>query len=152
MMIIGCTGHRSFQHNPQDMKSKVHSILYKNNPDIIISGMALGFDQLVAEVCVENGFPLLAAIPHENQDALWKKEQKEHYKYLLENCTKIHHVTHGEYSLYKLFKRNKWIVDNSSALLAYWNGRKKGGAFHTVNYATSKNVKIINVFGKVSNS
>ena len=46
------------------------------------------------------------------------------------------------YTPYCMQKRNVFMVDNCSVLIAYLR-EKKGGTFNTVKYATSKNKKII---------
>ena len=38
--------------------------------------------------------------------------------------------------------RNNFLVDNSSLLLAYYDGRKKGGTYYTVNRAKKKGIDI----------
>lgn len=41
-------------------------------------------------------------------------------------------------------KRNRHLVDNSSACISYLT-ENKGGTFYTVNYAKSKGVEVINI-------
>ena len=43
-----------------------------------------------------------------------------------------------------MHKRNRHLVDNSSACISYLT-ENKGGTFYTVNYAKSKGVEVINI-------
>ena len=43
-----------------------------------------------------------------------------------------------------LKKRNRHLVDNSSVCICYLT-ENKGGTFYTVNYANSKQLKIVNI-------
>ncbi len=49
-----------------------------------------------------------------------------------------------EYTKNCMFKRNMFMVDSASVLVAYLN-TDRGGTFQTVNYAKRKNVNIIMV-------
>lgn len=51
----------------------------------------------------------------------------------------LHHDTRG-----CMHKRNRHLVDNSSACISYLT-ENKGGTFYTVNYAKSKGVEVINI-------
>ena len=47
-----------------------------------------------------------------------------------------------EYTPYCMIKRNMYMVDNSSVLVAY-KRRESGGSANTVNYALKNGVKVI---------
>ena len=48
-----------------------------------------------------------------------------------------------EYEKDCMLMRNKFMVDNSDFVIAMWDGRKRGGAYHTLNYAKKLNKQII---------
>lgn len=52
--------------------------------------------------------------------------------------------TSQEYTRGCMHKRNRHLVDNSSACISYLT-ENKGGTFYTVNYAKSKGVEVINI-------
>lgn len=100
----------------------------------VISGMALGWDQAVAEVAIDLKIPVIAAIPFDGQQRRWPQHEQDWYARLLEQCAERHVVSPGVYATWKMFKRNEWMVDNSDALVALWDG-SSGGTANCVNYA-----------------
>ena len=42
-----------------------------------------------------------------------------------------------------MLKRNRHMVNNSSFVIAAWDGRKRGGTYYTVNYAQKLKKEII---------
>lgn len=118
-----------------------------NKPDelTLITGMALGIDQLFAEIAISMQFPFIAAIPCWNQDKMWTIQSKEQYGNILANklCT-IYLVLAEEYTAKCMQIRNQWMVDNCDLLIAVWDGTN-GGTANCIRYATSKNKEIIRI-------
>lgn len=133
--IIGVTGHRKLDHKAEIVKTIVKNKLQQYNADCVVTGMALGFDMLVAEVCVEENIPFVAAIPCEGQTNSWPEDQKERYNNLLKLSWKRKIVCPGPFQIWKLFERNRWIVNRSTHMFSYWNGEDKGGTAATVKEA-----------------
>jgi len=113
-----------------------------------ISGMAIGVDTYAARAVLrlraENpalGITLEAAIPCPSQDKLWSPPQKKEYACLLQNCDKRILVSNS-YSNYCFQKRNEYMVDCSSRVIAVTDGRP-GGTMNTVKYAKAKNKTVI---------
>lgn len=123
------------------VKQELAEYCRKHNIDTIVSGMALGFDQLGAQVAIENGLKLVAAVPVESQDSRWSDEQKEEYRWLLANADKIIIVNDGEYDPYMMQIRNQWMVNNSDSVFALWDG-SEGGTGNCVKYAERRNKPI----------
>ena len=42
--------------------------------------------------------------------------------------------------------RDEFMVNNASSLIAYYDGREKGGTFYTIRKAMAQNISIVNVF------
>jgi hypothetical protein len=42
--------------------------------------------------------------------------------------------------------RDEFMVNNSSKLIGYYDGREKGGTFYTIRKAMVQNIPIVNVF------
>lgn len=115
-----------------------------------ISGMALGVDMFAAEIVInkkKEGQPITleAAIPHKKQAASWSAEHRKRYKNILNCCDKVTFVSKN-YTSYCMMKRNYYMVDNSSKVIAVLDDLT-GGTGKTVLYARSKNVivDIINI-------
>ena len=105
-----------------------------------ISGMAAGIDLLAAKIVLqlredmsEMGIVLEAAIPFPSQFKRWKKETKREYERILLQCDKVHCV-YDVFSLEAYKKRDKYMVDKSSLLIAV-EGKPNGGTARTIAYA-----------------
>jgi len=106
-------------------------------PDMrAISGMALGVDQGAAETCIALGIPFTAAIPFEGQEKKWPWRSQTHYRELLEHASDKVIVCPGDYRPFKLQKRNEWMVDQCTLLVAVWDSTP-GGTANCVRYAES---------------
>lgn len=111
-----------------------------------ISGMALGCDLLFAEAVLAmreeyDDVTLEAAIPCDSQANSWPEEQKERYNAILSSCDTVTFVQH-QYTPGCMLRRNRYMVDNSSVLLACFNG-SSGGTMNTLLYARRQGVKTI---------
>lgn len=106
----------------------------------VISGMALGWDQALAEAAVSLGIPVLAAVPCDGQDATWPQAARKRYRAFLEHSlVRVHVVCPGPYKGWKMQVRNEWMVDRCHYLLALYNGDPEGGTANCVKYAWKKN-------------
>lgn len=153
-MIVGVTGHRKLDGNNfldntnkryQNIFSKTKEIFSELNPEQVITGMALGFDQLVAWVCIELEIPYICAIPHDHhENPKWPEKSKNNYRELIENAVKVEIVSPGKYAKWKMQVRNEYIVDNCDILVAYYLGGF-GGTANCINYAKSEKKEIIYV-------
>jgi len=146
--ILGVTGHRKLEHQKTDIVEAFRQkISGPQKPDVVISGMALGYDTLVVQVCIEEDVPYIAAVPYKGQEKFWRIEDKLEYQRLIKEAWKIKLVSPGGYAAWKLFKRNEWIVDNSTRIVSYWNGLEKGGTYRCLEYAKKKSIpSIVNLY------
>lgn len=144
--IIGVTGHRKLEHDIDVIKTIIKEKLYQYDAGCVVTGMALGFDMLVAEVCIEEKIPFVAAIPCKGQTNAWPSTEKKRYVDLLKRAWKYKIVSPGPFATWKLFERNKWIVNRSTMLLSYWNGKPKGGTANTIMVANNLNRPHENLF------
>ena len=110
-----------------------------------ICGMAIVCDTYFAEavLALRERYPdisLEAAIPCADQANRWNKKQKETYAGLLSRCNSVkifqEHYTNG-----CMQQRNTYMVNQSSALLACYDGRP-GGTMSTLLYAKKEGLDI----------
>ena len=80
-------------------------------------------------------------MPCKDQDKFFNASQKQEYKKALSLADKVVYIS-DEYFDGCMQKRNRYMVDNSSILVAYLYA-KIGGTIYTVNYATKKDKNII---------
>lgn len=142
-MIIGVTGHRKLLHSSEYVKEKFLTVLDSSPVTQIITGVALGFDQIVAECSIEKNIPFIAAVPFNGQENYWPKNQQEHYYGLLQAASEVIIVSPGSFELYKFQVRNEWVVDRCDLLIAYWNGSLKGGTANCLRYAKKIGRKVM---------
>jgi uncharacterized phage-like protein YoqJ len=148
-MIVAGTGHRPeklgtdafsgyLDDNPLRawIKAQTRMHLTQLKPLYVISGMAIGFDQDLAEVCIELCVPFVAAIPFVGQERRWRPEAQAKYHALLAKAHEVVVVSDGTYERWKMLARNQWMVDHCNVLLAAFDGTP-GGTASTVLYANS---------------
>lgn len=151
-LIYAGTGHRPEKLGGHTMEvfeklvRYVNSLLISYNPKKIISGMALGWDMALAQGALNANIPLIAAVPFIGQEIVWRPEQQELYHAILAKAEQVVICSEGGYASIKYQIRDEWMVDNSDALLALWNGDKKGGTFNTVKYAKKIEKPMFNVW------
>ena len=151
-MKVAGTGHRPEKLGgySKDIFNSLVLIAEKSlkslKPTKVISGMALGWDQALAQASINLNIPLIAAIPFTNQDKVWIDSSKTYYKELLSKASEIVNVSNdNDYNIKYMQLRNEWMVDNCDVLLAMFDGTN-GGTANCINYAEQKKKTIINVY------
>jgi len=84
---------------------------------------------------------LEAAIPYERQSESWSEALRKRYARLVADCD-YHTLVQKNYTPDCMMRRNKYIVDNSSILIAAYGG-KPGGTMNTLLYALRRGLEII---------
>lgn len=149
-MILAVTGHRPDKlggwHIPnptfEEVVKRMDVALMALRPEIVITGMSLGVDQWMAELCIENDIPFWAAVPFQGQESVWPDHSKARYHELLAHAAKIHIISPGPYERHKMHIRNRWMVKNCNTLLAVWDG-SSGGTSNCVNTAYELGRKVL---------
>lgn len=111
------------------------------------SGMAQGVDlwssQIVLGLQKENPvLKLHCVLPCKGQDSKWPVSVQERYRSILAQANEIVYVGQ-EYSRDCMLKRNRWLVEHSSILLAVYNGSFRSGTGATVRYALKQSREVI---------
>ena len=111
-----------------------------------ITGMARGVDLYCAEAVLalrkaEEDITLECARPCETQADTWPAAEQERYRSILDRCNYETLVQH-RYDRFCMIRRNRYMVDRSSRLIAVYNGVPKGGTFQTLAYAMKKGLDI----------
>lgn len=149
-MTIAITGHRpnklgnDYTYTSPLFKAityQLQQIINRYEPKRLITGMALGIDQVFAQLAISNNTPFTAAIPCYDQDSNWPNISRSRYSDLINNplCTK-HLVTETYYNNWCMQIRNEWIVNqltNDDKLIAVWDG-SSGGTKNCYDYALNK--------------
>jgi uncharacterized phage-like protein YoqJ len=138
------TGHRSIGLSYRIQIEKLIMMAVNQGVKKFFTGMALGVDQVAAEIFIYHKLKWTAVLPCADQHLLWKPRQQSHYKKLLSQAT-------DQVCLYKNYSpgvmqaRNAWMVRRSDICLAVFNGDPHGiggGTATTFNLAKEKNLLI----------
>lgn len=161
-MIVAATGHRPTKltkgglfkpYSDEQFKALTElakTWLRENDPDQAISGMALGWDQAIAQAATELLIPWWAAVPFHGQESKWPKASQKYYQSLILGAEKMFTITDGAYAPWKMQVRNEWMVNTCDTLLALWDG-SSGGTANCIKYAkTQSRVTIINLWDEWS--
>lgn len=148
------TGHRFYDFSQrefiQERLTSAISEAYDHGIRNFISGFALGIDLMAAQLvqslkCDLPGISLTAAIPFEGQAERYNIYDKRVYRRLLELADKV--IVLSDYYYPRCFlDRDEFMVENASYLIAYYDGREKGGTYYTVKKARARGIPIINVY------
>ena len=89
-------------------------------------------------------------LPTDNrgQSDRWSKEEQAKYDAILRIVDEMV-VLSKQYYNGCLLRRNDYMVNRSSRLIAYFNGNPKGGTFYTVREAKRQGLDIVNLYQSV---
>lgn len=110
-----------------------------------MSGGALGFDQMAAEIVLSlrEKYPwvrLIMVLPFDGQADKWTEAQRRRWLDIIEASDRVVHISHG-YDRGVFYRRNHYLVENADLLLAACDGQP-GGTADTVAYARRHGVRV----------
>ena len=110
-----------------------------------ICGMARGADLYFAEAVIalreqKSDITLEGARPCETQADAWPEEERCRYDMLLNQCNYETLVQH-HYDRGCMMRRNRYMVDRASRIIAVYDGVPKGGTAQTLAYALKKGLE-----------
>lgn len=154
-MIYAGTGHRpprlGLGHAPAD-QIRLRSFVVARFPvdaTRVVSGMAQGLDQALAEAAVLKKVPFTAAVPFEGMDKRWPDEARRRFRSLLDQAAHVVVVSPGGYAHEKFIVRDHWMVDHAEAVLALYDEEEtKSGTGATVRYARKTGKPVTNLWSE----
>ena len=152
------TGHRASKlpwgFNEQDDRCKALKIaifdavesVYDSGIRHYICGMANGCDLYFAEAVLElrqlhSDVTLEATVPYEGQSSGWSDREKARWQRIVD-LADFYTLVSLSYTRDCMQKRNKYMVDNSSVLIAAYNSGS-GGTLNTLLYAIRNGREVI---------
>lgn len=150
------TGHRRILWKDENiLKSVLRTTIGQLADEGIttfVSGGALGFDLMAAEEVLREKekhpqVQLIMAIPCRDQHARWCQRDKKKYEEVLKLADDIY-CLNDKYCTGCMHQRNRFMVEQSSVCVAYFNGRI-GGTAHTLDIAREKGLRLINLVEKL---
>lgn len=120
--------------------------LYLQGRRHFISGMARGADLYFVEAALElkEKYPDLtveAAIPFPGQADRWPEAEQARWRRAVNTCD-LETVVQNNYDRFCMHRRDRYMVDRASAILAVFDGTP-GGTMYTLNYAMSEHLDIL---------
>lgn len=112
-----------------------------------ICGMAQGADLYFGEAVarlrlIHPDLTLEGAVPFPEQCKRWPLSDQRRYYDLLDRCD-METLIQQSYTPQCMHRRNRYMVDHSSRLIALYNGRgERGGTLSTLHYAMEQGVEI----------
>ena len=152
------TGHRPEklpwgldEHDPRCLALKVGLAreldgLYRRGFRHFISGMAMGCDLYFAEAVLDlrercPDVTAEGAVPCPTQAQKWPEALRRRWRAILDACD-LETVVQQNYDRFCMFRRDRYMVDRSAAVLAVFDGTP-GGTRYTLNYAMDKKREIL---------
>jgi len=142
---IGITGHRNL---PQDalefVQEQIEMIIKQIKVEhtegvVAVSALAIGADQLFAEVALEQGIPLEVVIPFKGYEQdFGAGEEREHFESLRRQANVEHLMVFAARSDEAYLAAGRWVVEHTDLLVAVWDGKPaagRGGTGDIVEYA-----------------
>lgn len=126
-LTLGVTGHRlhllpgyagaSSQRLRSTLLELAMDRLEDWCPDLVITGMATGWDMAVAAACMFRNVPFRAYVPFKGQEKLWSDIDKQMYFSLLDEAEDVRIFSPVQNNA-AYHQRDRAIVDDSSRMLA----------------------------------
>ena len=161
-MYIAGTGHRPkycpCKYNNSHpwlnkLKSDLTSVLseivdnhyeFSNDPIIIRTGGAIGWDTWLAQVALKIGIPLHLYFPFPGQETKWPSESREKYQKIKSFASKVIYTSENYYPEVFL-KRDIDMITGCGKILALLNPEvNSGGTFYTVSKAKELGINVEN--------
>ncbi len=135
--------------------SRVLEELYHEGKRIFLSGGAVGFDLLAAEAVLRlrercSDVQLVVVVPFIGQELKYSPSQRQRYDRVVSMADRVV-VLEPKYSIAAYHLRNEYLIEHSSFVVAYSNGRGRGTA-STLSRAIANGVKYLNVFDLLGGS
>lgn len=151
MLTVAATGHRpdklgGYGGDVHERLVRFAAVqLASLSPDTVLSGMALGWDQAIAEAALQHEIRLVCAVPFEGQEERWPEKSQRRYRDLLAKAAVVEILSGRPYAAFKMQDRNEWMVNRCDTVLALWNG-SDGGTANCLRYARSLGRPIVNAW------
>lgn len=160
-VVLGWSGHRPEKLGGYGervrlrLRDLARAVIEREEPALVVSGMALGLDQAAATAAIELGVPVLAMVPFVGQEGRWPLEARERYAGLIARAAAVH-VSVSRARLREvgagraLFARNADMVrvvrEAGGSFAVVWDG-SSGGTAGTVLRAVEAGVVVRNYWG-----
>lgn len=154
MKAVVFTGHRFISVAAQtEVRIKLKDRImdaYSRGVRVFVTGMAMGFDLIAASVVVglqreHEDLQLIAVVPFRGQSERFNPYFKSLYEQILAKASRTIVLSERYYERC-LLKRNDYMLDFASEIIAYYDGKPKGGTFYTIRNAMLHGIPVTNIY------
>lgn len=148
------TGHRDISNLTfSELFNRLEPVILRlidNGYRYFACGGALGFDTFAEMVILslkKRGYPveLVLMLPCTDQTAKWDSSDVIVYDNILSRADEVIYVSERTYFPGCMQKRNRALVDSSSACICYLSEYGRSGTRGTVEYAMSQKLAVLNI-------
>lgn len=135
------------EHLKQRLRDVIE-LAYAEGKRHFICGMARGCDFYFAEAVIslrarKPDVTLEAAIPCSEQSSMWSGEHRQRWNRLVKACNR-QTVLQGGYTSDCMLRRNRYMVEQSSLVIAVYDG-SDGGTRRTLEYAIREKIPFLDI-------
>ncbi len=146
---VAFTGRRTYLGNADEELRAVVRDLMEQGFTRFLCGMSWGFDLAAGRIVAElkragKDVELVAVEPFAEFRAMFSGEAAALYDEVLTAADE--RVVVGENDKAAYMRRNDYLVDNASVVVAWWDGKQRGGTAYTVKRARKRRVEVINLY------
>ena len=147
-ITLSFTGHRNYDSSDDSLLCEEIRRAYDEGFRLFLCGMARGFDLAAGEcvTAIRDELPeikLKCIIPFRGQEQSFSKRDRERHQRLVELADEVIILADGYHSG-AYHARNDFLVENASAMIAYYNGTK-GGTHYTIHRALRRGLRIVDL-------
>lgn len=148
LTTVAFTGHRTYDDSASAQLYNAICSLYASGYRTFMSGMAAGFDLAAAEAVLAlrgslAGMRLMCVIPFEGQSERFAESVRVRYERVVGAADEVVTIA-PHYTVDAYFRRNDFLADHSTAVIAYFSDRNSGTAY-TVRRALRRHSRVINL-------
>ena len=139
-MILGVTGHQELASGDA-VREALTTFVASSKPSLGLTSLAVGTDQLFADVCRDRGVPYRVVIPAEDYASSFvHPSDKSAFEVLLAAAREVTVLPYQASTDEAFLAAGRWIAEHSDVILAVWDGQPShgvGGTADIVAYAKS---------------
>ena len=148
-ITVAFTGHRTYCG---EANSDLHQTILKLSEEgftRFLCGMAWGFDLAAGEAVAEakkhcSEIELVAVVPYDGFEGLFHGDDAEQYGRVMAAADEVVVVSEqGGDAAFR--RRNDYLVDNASIVVAWFDGEPRGGTAYTVRRARHSRLPVVNL-------
>ena len=147
---VSFTGHRTYRGEGDEELRNIVYYLYGQGYRCFLCGMAWGFDLAAGRVVAElkssfDDVELIAVEPFERFSELFSGDDVALYEDIM-GVASDRVVASDEEGVGAYMRRNDFLVDNASVVVAWWDGKPRSGTAYTVKRAERNRVEVTNLY------